>query len=139
MFCFRTLDNIKDWLNNQKVGIIADRESSNQDQNNAYKYLVNRVVGYMAYKTVDVKSNIKSHEKLAGTQDAFVAENPGPVRESVHPESISSIFWSQAQMNVFQSKRPHVILSGDYGAGKTFLLKVIIQYLNIGSLEKIKM
>ena len=58
MLCFRALDNIKDWLNNQKVGIIADRESSNQDNNHAYKYLVNRVVGYMAYKTADVKSNI---------------------------------------------------------------------------------
>ena len=103
-----------------------------------------RLLGYMAYKTVDTKSNISSHEKLVGTQDALVAENPETVRKSdfcknvqnptssvVRPENISSIFWSQIQLGVLQSKRTHVILTGDYGVGKTFLLKVIIQHLSI--------
>ena len=124
--CFRTLENIKDWLTDDKVGLILDGVSSNQDQNDAYKYLVHRTLGYMAYKKVDQRANITNHNKLVGTTAALVGENPASI---VDPENITTIFWSQIQMGILQSKRPHVILAGDYGTGKTFLLKVIIQHL----------
>ena len=148
VLCFRKLNNIKDWLNT--VGLIADRESSNQDQNISYQHLVHRMLGYMALKPVNNKSNIsmkkanqkaieihkklvgkanrENHEKLVGTPNAVDAENPTSV---VDQENIISIFLSQAQMGILHSKRPYVILTGDYGTGKTFLLKVIIQHLNI--------
>ena len=127
--CFRTLENIKDWLTDDKVGLILDGVSSNQDQNDAYKYLIHRTLGYMAHKKVDLRSNITNHEKLVGTTVAVVGENPKAIAlNPKDPKNIISIFWSQIQLGVLQSKHSHVILAGDYGTGKTFLLKVIIQY-----------
>ena len=64
----------------------------------------------------------RNHIKITGVAKGIDAEQT----DVDDPDNICSIFWSKQQLDILHSQYPYVILTGDFGTGKTFVLKVSI-------------
>ena len=80
--------------------------------------------------------NREEHEQaMIGTNTGLASEAPtsGPT----HICSLNTyIFWRRKQLDVLSSKELRVLLNGDYGTAKTFILKVTIIFLNKAEAQK---
>ena len=120
LYTISQLQNLSGWIKGLQNCVPQKFPVSHE-----YKNLVIRFLGFMALnKFPETSFCLEQNRKR--NENGMIGSKFGITNETFIPaESIPTyLLWSKDQLNVIQSKETHVVLNGDYGSGKTFILKV---------------
>ena len=87
-----------------------------------YRNLVIRIIGFSSMKNFK-ESSLSLTQNRQTNENVLIGSDLGLTSEGT-PSNNCFIIWKKDQLAVMQWEKTHVILNGDFGSGKTFLLKV---------------
>lgn len=122
----RKLNSFSMWLDR-----IKDLSTEKYSVDHEYRNLIVRILGFSSVEksfkdsTLSLTMNREEHEQaMIGTKTGLASEAPTSGQTHIcSPDTY--IYWRKRQLDVLKSKGLRVLLNGDFGTAKTFILKVV--------------